>query len=264
MRRLSTILMAAVLVLGLTQCKKETPANSENEGGKVSITLDVENGGNKHTVNPHDGSGTQATVNYDDGDVIYVGDGNHYIGRLTRTSKHFSGEINAPEDGTTIYFYFVGGMTPIDLTPSGSLVEGATTSFKVSISDQSENLPVLSFTSVTYYSGTSSYSCQLQNQCGLAEFTLENSAATVVVNGSMYTKAVINFASTPGISNDGTKGDVTLYNNSGATTKYAILLPQDAVSSAAVTVDGDSDYKAYVPAVSVNDFLLDIKITKKE
>lgn len=254
MRKLSTILMAVVLVLGLTQCKKETPANSENEGGKVSITLDVENHGNKHVVDP---GATQATVTYKNGDVIYVGDGKTYLGILKKRGDggNFSGSINTPAEGTkNLHFYFIGSLT----VAKGDTVRGTTASFTYDISNQSGQLPVLSYATAPY-TGAASYSCELQNQCGLAEFTLGSDAGTVVVGG-MQTVAVINFAS-PGISGNSTIGGITLNNTSSGKTKYAILLPQGEVSNAAVTVDGTSGYKATVPTISANDFKKEIAIT---
>lgn len=219
MKRMSYFVMALALVLGFTQCKKES-IEPQNEGG-VRITLNVENSGNRHAVDTELG-----TVTYQDGDVIYVGDGSHFIGTLTRESGIFSGTINpTPDDRAQIHFYFLGGLTP-SVTPDA----GSTSDFTVNISDQTSKLPVLSYEHTTYYEGTTEYSCELKNKCGLVRFPLENAAGSVKVSG-MHTEATISFNGTPGINPTNTIGQVSLYSVS-ETEKWAILLPQGRVTDA--------------------------------
>lgn len=228
MKRMTYFMMALALMLGLTQCKKES-IKPQNVNVGVRITLNVENSGNRHDVNTVSGE-----VNYQDGDVIYVGDGSHFIGTLTRENGTFSGTINPePADGAQIHFYFLGGLTP-SVTPEA----GSTSDFTVNISDQTSKLPVLSYEHVTYYENTTSYSCELKNKCGLVRFPLENAAGSVKVSG-MHTEATISFNGTPGINPTNTTGQVSLYSVS-ETEKWAILLPQDPVHDArlqGVTVD---------------------------
>lgn len=219
MKRMSYFVMALALMLGLAQCKKES-IEPQNEGG-VRITLNVENSGNRHAVDTELG-----TVTYQDGDVIYVGDGSHFIGTLTRESGTFSGTINpTPDDGAQIHFYFLGGLTP-SVTPEA----GSTSDFTVNISDQTSKLPVLSYEYTTYYEGTTEYSCELKNKCGLVRFPLANDAGTVKVSG-MHTEATISFNGTPGITPTDATGQVSLYSVSN-TEKWAILLPQGRVTDA--------------------------------
>lgn len=247
MKRMSYFVMALALMLGLTQCKKES-IEPQNEGG-VRITLNVENSGNRHAVNTELG-----TVEYQDGDVIYVGDGSTYIGTLIREGGTFSGTINPePADGADIHFYFLGGLTP-SVTPEA----GWTSDFTVNISDQTSKLPVLSYEYTTYYEGTTEYSCELKNKCGLVRFPLENAAGSVKVSG-MHTEATISFDGTmsldgtPGITTtDDVTGQVSLYSVS-ETEKWAILLPQGRVTDAylqGVQVD--------VPQVTVNARIVSI------
>ena len=219
MKRMSYFVMALALMLGLAQCKKES-IEPQNEGG-VRITLNVENSGNRHAVDTELG-----TVTYQDGDVIYVGDGSHFIGTLTRENGTFSGTINpTPADEAQIHFYFLGGLTP-SVTPEA----GSTSDFTVNISDQTSKLPVLSYEHVTYYENTTSYSCELKNKCGLVRFPLENAAGAVKVSG-MHTEATISFSGTPGITPTDATGQVSLYSVSN-TEKWAILLPQGRVTDA--------------------------------
>lgn len=219
MKRMSYFVMALALMLGLAQCKKES-IEPQNEGG-VRITLNVENSGNRHAVDTELG-----TVTYQDGDVIYVGDGSHFIGTLTRENGKFSGTINpTPDDGAQIHFYFLGGLTP-SVTPEA----GSTSDFTVNISDQTSKLPVLSYEYTTYYEGTTEYSCELKNKCGLVRFPLANEAGAVKVSG-MHTEATISFNGTPGITPTDATGQVSLYSVSN-TEKWAILLPQGRVTDA--------------------------------
>ena len=211
--------MALALMLGFSQCKKES-IEPQNEGG-VRITLNVENSGNRHAVDPDLG-----TVTYQDGDVIYVGDGSTYIGTLIREGGTFSGTINPePDNGEEIHFYFLGGLTP-SVTPKA----GSTSDFTVNISDQTSKLPVLSYEHTTYYEGTTEYSCELKNKCGLVRFPLANAAGSVKVSG-MHTEATVSFGGDPGISPTNTTGQVSLYSVS-ETEKWAILLPQGRVTDA--------------------------------
>ena len=241
MKKLSYILMALVLVLGLAQCKKEQP---KPQGEKVYITLKVDDGA-KHTVDPENG-----TVTYADGDVIYVGNGSNFIGYLTRTSGVFGGTIDVTGmviSTSHLYFYFVGGAGP---DPTG--LTTSTTDFIVNISDQSSQLPVLSYTSAEYI-GEAAYNCKLLNQCALVELTLTSGTTAAVGIGDRYTEATINFGGTPGIApNTSTTGMITMKSES-ETKKYAIMLPQAATDGAHIAI-GPEGYTLDIPAIENNGF----------
>ena len=217
MKKMTCFVMALALALGFAQCKKEqTNATNQTEG--VRITLNIENSGSKHVVIPGTGE-----VNFQDNDVIYVGDGNTYIGTLSREDGVFSGTISDPA-GDKLHFYFVGGLTP-SATPDAS-----TTPFTVNISNQTSKLPVLAYNSVNYI-GAGTYSCQLKNKCALVKFVPATETSEIVTIGGFYNTATINFA-TPGITPTGDPGDITLFAESDAA-KWAILLPQEDVSATA-------------------------------
>lgn len=241
MKRLSTLLIAIALVLGMTQCKKkvETIATG-NLGEPVYITLNVDGG--KHTVYP----GTGAVV-YTEGDKIYVGNDGKYIGVLEYEDGAFGGTIYSPSTSDYLHFYFVGGLTP-SATPSA----GSTTSFTVNIADQSSQLPVLSYAHSTnkYTDGTATYSCTLLNKCGLVKFVPSTATSNAVTVGGMKTTATIDFA-TPGITPTATTGTVTLYSES-TSAKWAILLPQNAVSDPTVTISSFNSTITSVPAITEN------------
>ena len=242
MKRMTYFVMAFALVLGFTQCKKEQVNTPENETKTVNITLNVGgNDGSRHTIDTENGD-----VDFQDGDVIYVGDGSTYIGTLTRNGGVFSGSINEPNDGTEIYFYFVGG-----LTPSATLEAGTTPSFTVDISNQSTKMPVLSCNHVTYHPGTTSYSCKLENQCALVKFTTASTTAPVHVGG-LYTRAMIDFDNNS-ITNNGTTGFVAL-NSKSATEKWAVLLPQTGFEDAEAAI-AHVGYTTTIPTIAADGFI---------
>lgn len=240
MKKLSTLLIIAfALVLGLTQCKKkvDTIATPNNLGKTVYITVNV--GGDKHQVFPNTGA-----VVYTDGDKIYVGDGSKYLGTLTYGSGAFSGNITEPAVGDYLYFYFLGG---IEISPVA-----ATTSYEISIANQSSKLPVLSFgrSTSTYTDENATYGCTLLNKCGLVKFVPATPTTKTVKVGGMKTTATIDFAN-PGISPTETTDEVTLYSESDAA-KWAILLVQGEVSTPTVTIAGYNSTIVSVPAVTEN------------
>ena len=244
MKRLTLIIMAGLLMLGLTQCKKEqTNTNANAEGEWVTITVKVD-AGDRHIVYP----GTGAVV-YSNGDKIYVGNNGHYVGTLTYNNGAFSGQIQSPSTADYLHFYFIGGEY------TGTLNAGTTESFDWSIADQSEKLPVLSYGHSTqkYTDGNATYSCTLENQCALVEFSLTLETSDAVTVGGMLTNATIDFG-TPGITpnTDVDSDDITLYSEN-TTTKWAILLPQDAVDGATVTI-GSGNYTIDVPAIGANGY----------
>ena len=243
MKRLSLLLMSVVLLFGMTQCKKKVEPIA---GETVHITLDVDSGG-KHEVYPSTGA-----VVYTAGDVIYVGNGGKYVGSLTYANGAFSGTLTGVVTTDYLHFYFVSGLTPSD-TPSA----GSTTSFTVNISDQSSALPVLSYgkSNIMYTSGTTAYTSVLENKCGFVKFVLSTATSSAVTVSGMKNVATVSFAS-PGITATGATGNVTLYSES-TTAKWAILLPQDAVASPTVSIDGYSCSAVTIPAVTNNMYYTD-------
>ena len=240
MKKLSAIIIAMALLLGMSQCKKENTNTAE--GKKVYITMKTD-AGDRHIVYP----GTGAVV-YNNGDVIYVGDGSKYIGYLTYGNGTFGGEITAPAEGSYLYFYFLGGQTLT--SPSAS-----TTSYTISIADQSEKLPVLSCgkSTTTYTDGNATYSCMLRNKCALVKFGFSSGVQSRVSVTGMKNVATIKFNDTENpIAATGDPGTINLYSES-ATAKWAILLPQDAVSSAPVRAFGYSGQPSVnIPAITAN------------
>ena len=244
-KALMLLLMMAAMMLPFTQCKKKLETTASG-GEKIHITLSVGNG-SRHYVNTATGQ-----VTYTEGDVIYVGNAGRYIGALTCSKIDddcvFGGDIELPSTSDYLHFYFVGGLTPDDIAPDAE-------SFTVDISDQSSNLPVLSYVRTPeYYEGGTSYKCVLKNKCGLVKFTLAEGTSKAVKVTGMKTGVTINFADTdnPIVAN-GTKDAITLKSES-ETEKWAVLLPQDAVYDGLALIGGTA-YSCDVAAVANNSYI---------
>ena len=234
MKRLSTIIMALALVLGMSQCKKqETPTtgNTTPIYPGVHITVNVgdqdgkDNNGEKHNIAPQYG-----LFSFSSGDVLYVGHNGQYVGSLTFNNGFFDGTIYP--DGTVtdqlLHFYFVG-----NAAVTGTPVANETTSLSINIADQSENLPVLSYGASTkpFTSTGTTYSATLRNQCALVRFDLENQGDYEVTLSGVPTQATVDFANNAITPNTNATDDITLYGEEGNTAyRWAILLPGTSLS----------------------------------
>ena len=232
MKRLSTIIMALALVLGMSQCKKqETPTTGNttptNPGVHITVNVGDQNGkdgkdnnGEKHNIAPQYG-----LFSFSSGDKLYVGHNGEYVGTLTFANGFFDGTIypDASVTDQPLHFYFVG-----NAEVTGTPVENETTSLSISIADQSTNLPVLSYgASTKSFTGTgTTYSTKLRNQCALVRFDLENQGDYEVTLSGVPTQATVDFANNAITPNTSTTGDITLYGEEGNTAiRWAILLP---------------------------------------
>ena len=239
MKRLSYILMAFALLLGLAQCKKDQPQNPEGE--KVYITVKVNDGAS--TGSATDGAKgvdpSTGEVSFENGDKLYVGYNGAQVGLLTYDGSAFSGEITISKDGEQpLYFYYLDGQ---------ELASG-----KVDISDQSSGCPVISMgASDRNYDAAGSYSTTLLNQCGLVEFTTAATTSPVHVGG-MYTEVTIDHSS-HAISHTATKGFVTLKTES-TTSHWAVLLLQTGVANAGAAI-GHVGYTVDVPEITANAYI---------
>ena len=246
MKRLGTLIISLALILGLTQCKKNVEATASADGSDniVYISLQV-GGGAKYEIYPNTGA-----VVYGAGDKIYVGNNGKYVGTLTYANGAFSGYITNPSTDDYLYFYFIG-----DLVPSATPSAGNTESFTVNIADQSSKLPVLSYAHSTqkYTTATATYTCILENKCGLVKFITSEKITKPITVFGMKTTATIDFAN-PGITPTDETGVITLYPDGGNNkqVKWAILLPQEAVDDALCKMFGFEHATCEVPAVTNN------------
>jgi hypothetical protein len=259
MKRLSTIIMALALVLGMSQCKKqETPTNG-NSGEMVHITLNV-NDSESLAVNVNDNGGRHAVapnlgvIQFTNGDKLYVGNNNHYVGYLNyvvdESGRRFDGYIDGSACSTSdkLHFYFLGGKGP-DVTTINDNPE----SFTISIANQTDNLPVLCYgISNEYYSTNGSYTASLAYKCALVKFVLNNDTYNNWYLSDVYDQATISFATTAGdaftpiAAKTDSKGRITLHREQGNVgVRWAILL-------AGTTLPGVSN------PLNENDFITDL------
>ena len=244
-----TGIVAFSVFLGLVQCRKKPNEVIPYNNKEVRITLKVD-GGAKTNVNPVTGD-----VTFEDGDEIIVANNGVYVGKLTYEDGLFSGTIVDPSSDDYLHFYHLGNAELEDLTP------GVSSGCTVSIADQINGLPVISYgrSAIKFSSEVTSYSAMLRNRCALAKFnvtTLSSFAATCV-SGFKNTVAV-DFSSASfsyGMEND---GKITLAPGSGE--RWAILLPQDALGAGD---DGSAfsgryvGYRAAVPEIHANNHIDD-------
>ena len=232
-RKNTMLLLVCVALLGFTQCKKEQPLESTNEGNGVQITLNVEKGG-KAT----DGSRVDVTppsVEFKNGDKILVAYDGKYVGTITHNGTYFTGNITITQNGTQpLYFYFLGNKN------TGTLTAGETASFTVDISDQTSELPVISMapSDQKYPSEGNHYTASLHNKCALVKISFPDGMNAPARIGGVFTTATIDFGSTDGVAL-GDKGAIKLYSED-TNTKWAILFPQTFASAPAVTVAGEA------------------------
>lgn len=237
MKRLSTIIMALALVLGMSQCKKqETPATGNitptNPG--VHITVNVgeneDNGGKGENGERHNIAPAYGLFSFSSGDQLYVGHNGKYVGTLTFSNGFFDGTIYPDQTVTDqpLHFYFVG-----NAAVTGTPEANQTTSLSINIANQRQNLPVLSYGASTKpFTGTgTTYSTTLKNKCALVRFDLQNEGDYEVTLSNVPTLATVNFANptaeTAIVATEGqTNANMTLYGESGNTMyRWAILLP---------------------------------------
>ena len=245
MKKLGIFALAFALVLGLSQCKKESTNSTNDEGAKVPITLNV-GGGNGSRVAVE---GSTGVVTFEDGDVLYVASNGACVGTLTYNGENFAGEVTEPTEGQKLQFYFLGNKTPE--------FNADNTGCSVVISDQTEYLPVISYapSRENYQIGKTDYNATLLNKCALVKFdvTTASEAATCIVG--MNNKVTVNFTDNSFEYVQDGEGVITLAAGNGE--KWAILLPQDGIAHA----NAYSEDEIYVgscgtlPAIAENDYL---------
>ncbi len=245
-------LLALAVTLCFTQCRKDVDTVTGAVTNGVHITLSVDNGSRVAVDPTNGGANDYATVTWEDGDILYVGNNGAYCGYLTYDGTNFTGTITptAADDDDYLHFYFMGN--------KGTTSEPTS----VNITDQTSKYPVISYghSTVNYSSGTTSYSATLYNKCAIVKFTTTDIDADITVSG-MKNTVTVDFAANNGattgepysFSKSG-DGDITLHKVSN-TERWAILLPQDAVENPTVTISGYTCSLASVPAITENAYL---------
>lgn len=257
MKKLTFIIMAGLMALGLTQCKKnEQPANIAEDSDRVSISLKIANVGQKVNITEE---GTLAYVNFDNGDVMYVGSDGKYVGYLTYTNGLFTGSISAEAtEGEPLQFIMMGGRNFHE-----SLTENLSTECTFSLSDQSTSLAVVSTeASNEPFSLTNlSYTSYLRNKCALVKFDLGSVSTDVAITlTGMKNEVTVGFDGT--VANGTATGDITT--NGTGSTRYAVVLSdQEAVTEGILTAEG-YEGTFTMPAAFTNAYLTNTSMTLTE
>ncbi len=267
MKKLSTIIMALALVLGMSQCKKqETPTtgNTTPSNPGVRITVNVgdqdgkDNNGEKHNIAPANG-----LFAFSSGDQLYVGHNGEFVGTLKFKNGFFDGTIypDASVTDQPLHFFFLGNSE----LKSDTIVN-ETTSLSISIADQSENLPVLSYGASTkpFTGAGTTYSTTLKNKCALVRFDLQNQGDYEVTLSNVPTLATVNFANptaeTAIVATEGQDyDDITLYGEEGNTAiRWAILLPGTNLGDKIGEDEGDLSWEGEgetIPVMANNTYI---------
>ena len=270
-KRNRALLLAAVMLIGMTQCKKKVPTLSENTAEKVYITLNLGDGSKVNVLPGFEDPETHeiyAKVTFETGDRIYVGNNGKYCGYLDYTSTgvntgYFSGTVAPESEDDYLHFYFMGNKTPLnveDVYSSGNKVGytataitpgvNSTTTFSVNITDQTVKYPVISYARSTklYKSEVTTYNAKLQNYCAIMKFTTTDLPTTnpITISG-MFDKVTVNFAANNGATTGDPytyakmgitdEGDITLHAES-VTERWAIVLPQARQDKAGASAQG--------------------------
>ena len=226
-RKGMTMLVALGLMLGLTQCKKNTvtpvtPSTTEN---RINITLNANYGGEKTTFDP---SGSFA---WNTSGIEYINVGGKvsgYLGQLTNEGHEgtgsFSGSIKTPAVGETmLYFFYLG---------NGDHKEAATVDFSNQNGINVTNCHIA--IGSEEYTGQISFNAELNMAMAIAYFDLSQftsdskTAETVYLSGDhIYSTASVNY-------NDGTiTGNSKGYIKVGTANNgmYVALIPSVTTST---------------------------------
>lgn len=239
LRKSATLLLACLLVLGLTQCKKsvDTLSNSSLDG--VQITLNANVGGDKTGFVP---GTTTGVFTWTDGvtEYIYVGGNKHEgcIGKLSGTGNgsgeiSFTGSVTASDD-EELYFFYLGngehdGATVLDFSTQYGDCDHVTNNH-IAIGHAT-------------YSGQTTFSVELEMAMSIAYFDLSgyknstNDAEIVYLHGDdIYATAAINYSA--GTITGSTKGFI----NVGTATagQYVALIPSGTGSETTLKFDSNS------------------------
>lgn len=248
----TTLLLAALMLLGMTNCRKNLETINSVPSNGVYITLDL-NGGSKVIVNPTGHTDPNyATVTWEKGDILYVGNNGAYCGYLEYDGTKFGGTINptSGDDGDYLHFYFMGN--------KGAKSEPTS----VNITDQTSKYPVISYGRSTdlYNSGTTSYSATLYNKCAIRKFNTTDIDKAITITGMNNTVTVdfsANGTGAPVNPYTYTKtgnGEIKLHAESN-NKRWAILLPQSEVTTATAYALGYSTTSTFtVPEVVANGY----------
>lgn len=230
MKKFNILLIAIVLILGFSQCKKTDVAPTTVDNG-IFITFEANYGGEKSGFNPNDGSFMWSAGT----EYVNVGGSNSgYLGQLTGTgdesnTREFSGNIGTPVTGETLYFIYLGNGDHANATTLNFSAQDGTLA---NLTDY--HIAVGSAT----YSGQTSFSATLAMKTAFARINMSGFSDEVVyVHGdNVYASATIDY-NTGAIT-----GDALGYINVGAANndKFVAFIPSTTTET---TIKFDSGTK---------------------
>jgi len=253
MKKISAIILAMVMVMTLSQCKKNEPNTTADKG--VAITLNVIDDNNNSNSNSRvEVNTTTGTVDFENNDQILVASGGKYVGTLTYNGELFTGSVYDAVAGYPLSFYFLGNITPAE-----TLTYGETQSCSVVITDQTQHLPVVSYApSNENYGTTTDFTSHLLNKCALVKFNVTSGSEAATCITGFNNKVTVNFSESTLTPSQEGNGVITLPAGTGE--RWAILLPQAALAAggAGSAYSADNAYtgtRGAVPAIGYNAFL---------
>lgn len=244
MKKFGIIVMACVLVLGLSQCKKaEKPTADEG----VFITLKASYGHRGERTDFIPSSGSFVWTNQQD-EWVYVGGSDHYgcLGVLNgygdgtnNINFFFGGTLYAhPNPGETLYFFYLGkgdertgdNLTNLDFSNQDGILDNVT-KYHIAIGE------------ARYSPDIDVYTATLDMKMAIAYFdvngfkNLSDEAETVSLHGeAVYSTAIVDYQHGSIVGNS--KGNINLgVANEG---KYVALIPSTTGNT---TLEFDSDTK---------------------
>lgn len=252
----AALLLALMMTLGFTQCKKKVVEPIANNGNTVHITLTMAGGGSRVIVDPtNGGANNYASVSFESGDKIYVGNGGKYVGYVTYNGTNtWEGDLTSPTTDDYLHLYFLGNKAPLsDVTP------GTTTEFSVSIADQASKYPVISYNhTLEKYNGEGSYTATtLYNKCSIMKFNVTTPSTAAIYITGMNNKVTVNFAN-PTVDDNGFSysvnttdgGLIKMPAKDASNITWAIVLPQEALAEGAEGSAYTNGYIGNRPAIS--------------
>lgn len=252
----ATLFLSLALILSITGCKKnvETISSAATEGVFITLDVDGDNSGSKVIVNPTGHTNPDyATVTFENGDIIYVGNNGKYCGYLEHNGTIFAGTVNPESEDDYLHFYFMGN--------KGAKSQPSS----VSITDQTSKYPVISYarSKQLYNSGTSSYTAKLQNYCAIVKFATPDISQTnaITITGMNNTVTVDFSANNAASSETGDPysfsagdGKIKLHAESN-TERWAILLPKNTATTSTASAEGYVPNGTFtVPAIDANTY----------
>ena len=234
------LILALAMMLAMTGCKKDIVEPIVNQGSSGTTYTISLNTGKGSRVNVTDG-----VVEFTEYDKLIVAYDGKYAGTLYCDGSAFVGTITLDINGEQpLYFYFLGNKDTGDLTP------GTTTGCTVNISDQTKELPVISFSaSDRNFDGSGSYSAALNNKCSLIKFNVTTSSDASVYIKGMNNKVTVNFADNAISYDKEGEGIIRMKAKDGDNNTIAVVLPQGALDAGEVGSAYTLGYKGCRPAL---------------